>query len=374
MTEVELVNVFTHTGRGGNPCPIVIDASNLTAAGMQSVARRFGHESGFVLPAPSGDADYAFRFWVPRHEMEMCGHATIGALWVLATKGRLPGEQVRIETRSGSVTGYVDRVDSGEPSVEISQPVGKVVDLSRAEEEDVLSTLKLSRRDLLDMPVQNAVTSRVKTLIRSRASASSTSWCRTRRGSRRAAGGSGPPDFTPTPSNIRANGASRRDSFRSHQATRKMLPPALPPRRSRSDAQERPGRAQQRADHHHAGPGDGVVVRDPGAARLRRQPACGVPAWRLRHARGATCLAALAGRRRDGALDLGLQRCSQKIDHGANAGQHAAPGRKLGPFLFWDTPGGNISGYLARSTNLSCANALSPESSGSFSAALETAR
>jgi len=165
MTEVELVNVFTHMGRGGNPCPIVIDASNLLAAGMQSVAQQFGHESGFVLPSPGLESDYVFRFWVPRHEMEMCGHATIGALWVLATKGRLPGEQVRIETRSGSVTGYVDRVDSGDPSVEISQPVGKVVDLSHAEEEDILSTLKLSRRDLLDLPVQNAVTSRVKTLI-----------------------------------------------------------------------------------------------------------------------------------------------------------------------------------------------------------------
>jgi PhzF family phenazine biosynthesis protein len=165
MTEVELVNVFTHMGRGGNPCPIVIDASNLPAEAMQSVAQHFRHESGFVLPSPGLDSDYSFRFWVPRHEMEMCGHATIGALWVLATKGRLPGEQVRIETRSGSVTGYVDRAGSGDPSVEISQPVGKVVDLSRADEEDVLSTLKLSRRDLLDLPIQNAVTSRVKTLI-----------------------------------------------------------------------------------------------------------------------------------------------------------------------------------------------------------------
>ena len=165
MTEIELVNVFTHMGRGGNPCPIVVDASNLTAEGMQSVARQFGHESGFVLPAPGLDSDYVFRFWVPRHEMEMCGHATIGALWLLATKGLLSGEQVRIETRSGAVTGYVDRANSPEPSVEISQPVGKVVDLTRAEEEDVLSVLKLSRRDLLDLPVQNAVTSRVKTLI-----------------------------------------------------------------------------------------------------------------------------------------------------------------------------------------------------------------
>src|SRR5690349_8394476 len=144
---------------------LVIDASNLPAAGVQSVSQRFGHESGFVLPAPGLDSDYVLRFWVPRHEMEMCGHATIGALWVLATKGRLPSEQIRIETRSGSVTGYVDRAGSGDPSVEISQPVGKVVDLSRADEDDVLSTLKLSRRDLLDLPIQNAVTSRVKTLI-----------------------------------------------------------------------------------------------------------------------------------------------------------------------------------------------------------------
>jgi len=165
MTEIDLVNVFTHMGAGGNPCPIVVDASRLPAEGMQSVARHFGHESGFVLPAPSPDSDYAFRFWVPRHEMEMCGHATIGALWLLATKGLLSGEQVRIETRSGAVTGYVDRGSSGELSVEITQPVGKVVDLKRAEEEDVLSVLKLSRRDLLDLPIQNAVTSRVKTLI-----------------------------------------------------------------------------------------------------------------------------------------------------------------------------------------------------------------
>ena len=165
MTEIELVRVFTHMGRGGNPCPIVVDASRLASAGMQSVARHFGHESGFVLPAPGLDSDYTFRFWVPRHEMEMCGHATIGALWVLATKGRLTGEQLRIQTLSGVVTGYVDRESSGEPSVEISQPVGKVVDLTRAEEEQVLSALKLSRGDLLDLPVQNAVTSRVKTLV-----------------------------------------------------------------------------------------------------------------------------------------------------------------------------------------------------------------
>src|SRR6266496_2178051 len=109
MIEIELVNVFTSMGRGGNPCPIVVDASDLSDENMRSVTQHFGHESGFVVPAPNLDADYTFRFWVPRHEMEMCGHATIGALWVLATKGGLVADRVRIETLSGPVTGYVDR-------------------------------------------------------------------------------------------------------------------------------------------------------------------------------------------------------------------------------------------------------------------------
>lgn len=165
MDDIRLVNVFTHQGQGGNPCPIAIDAAGWGDGDMQAVARRFGHESGFVLPAASADFDYTFRFWVPRHEMEMCGHATIGALWCLARAGRLAADQVRIATRSGPVTGYVGLDPSGQPSIEISQPVGKVVDLTPAEEADVLSTLKLTHDDLLDLPIQNAVTSRVKTLI-----------------------------------------------------------------------------------------------------------------------------------------------------------------------------------------------------------------
>ncbi|MDB5617021.1 PhzF family phenazine biosynthesis isomerase [Tardiphaga sp.] len=165
MTDIKLVNVFTHNGAGGNPCPIVVDAAALSEADMQGIAADYGHESGFVMPARSGDADYIFRFWVPRHEMEMCGHATIGALWTLATTGRLRSGQVRIDTRSGPVTGFVDMARSEDPYVEITQPVGKVVDLTREQENSVLTALRISREDLLDLPLQNAVTSRVKTLI-----------------------------------------------------------------------------------------------------------------------------------------------------------------------------------------------------------------
>jgi PhzF family phenazine biosynthesis protein len=162
---VDLVNVFTCEGKGGNPCPIVCDAQGMSDGGMQEVAQRYGHESGFVLPPADSDSDYSFRFWVPRHEMEMCsGHATIGALWLLAAKGRTVAAQLRVATRSGAITGFVAR-ESGRISVEITQPPGNLRVLGREGSDAVLRALRLSRSDLLDLPIQNAVTSRVKTLV-----------------------------------------------------------------------------------------------------------------------------------------------------------------------------------------------------------------
>ncbi|MDB5487079.1 MAG: phenazine biosynthesis protein PhzF [Reyranella sp.] len=165
MAAVEVVNIFTIDGTGGNPCPIVVDARSFEPQDMKEVASRFGHESGFVLPPRSGDYDFAFRFWVPNHKMEMCGHATIGALWLLAKHDLLPGKTLRIETLSGPVTGFVTHDAEGQPSVEITQPVGKVVPLTREQEADVLGVLRLERKDLLDVPLHNAITSRVKTLV-----------------------------------------------------------------------------------------------------------------------------------------------------------------------------------------------------------------
>jgi PhzF family phenazine biosynthesis protein len=137
----------------------------MSSADMQDVARRFGRESGFVFSPKSGDYDFSFRFFVPNHKMEMCGHATIGALWVLMRQGRLPADTVRIETRSGPVTGFVTVGSDGQPAVEITQPAGKVVPLRRDEEAEVLLVLGIGREALAPLPVHNAVTSRVKTLI-----------------------------------------------------------------------------------------------------------------------------------------------------------------------------------------------------------------
>jgi len=167
MTAIEFVDVFTLDGAGGNPCPIVLDARGMSSADMQEVARRYGHESGFVLQADNEVHDFRFRFFVPGHEMEMCGHATIGALWLLYRQGQLSGDTVHIETKSGQVTGFVSRGHDGEPLIEITQPEGRVAPLpdAKVNEAELLSVLGITTNDLAPLPIQNACTSRVKTLV-----------------------------------------------------------------------------------------------------------------------------------------------------------------------------------------------------------------
>lgn len=165
MTSVDHVNVFTHRGKGGNPCPLVVDAKGMSADEMQAVARKYGHESGFVLPAESEDYDLALRFYVPNHEMEMCGHATVGALWLLARNSLLSKTTVRVATRSGPVTGFLSKGTDGTPKVEITQPAGRVGALTNDQTNDVLDALGVGRDALEDLPLHNAVTSRTKTLV-----------------------------------------------------------------------------------------------------------------------------------------------------------------------------------------------------------------
>ncbi|CAN7143785.1 PhzF family phenazine biosynthesis protein [Bosea sp. LjRoot90] len=154
---VFMVNVFSNGPGGGNPAPIVVDAQQLDGEAMRAVAARHGHESAFVMPGRDG-CDYQLRFFVPNHEMEMCGHATLGTIWLLDHLGELPQRTVSIATLSGPVQA---RIDDGQASV--SQSRGRSTDVD--DPAAVLDVLGLRPSDLLDYPVVNAATSRVKTLV-----------------------------------------------------------------------------------------------------------------------------------------------------------------------------------------------------------------
>lgn len=160
--EINVLNVFPGGLGGGNPAPIVTDASGLDAAEMKAIATRYGYESGFVFPAGDKEqADFQFRFFVPNHEMEMCGHATIGALWALRDQGSIAAGNYRIETLSGLVEADVPE----DGPISISQPEGRVEKLAAGDRAKVLEVLRIAEGDLVEQRILNAATSRVKTLV-----------------------------------------------------------------------------------------------------------------------------------------------------------------------------------------------------------------
>jgi PhzF family phenazine biosynthesis protein len=133
----------------------------MDAAAMQALAASHGHESGFILPPENpAVADYRFRFFVPAHEMEMCGHATLGAAWLLRQRGVARRDVLRIETLSGPVRAIFGQGGA----VEITQPAGRVTEIAGSEA--VLEALGLTASDLAPGGlIWNAATSRVKTLV-----------------------------------------------------------------------------------------------------------------------------------------------------------------------------------------------------------------
>ena len=162
MPSVEQVDVFCVGAKGGNPAPIVIDAASMSTDEMQSIAQAYGHEAGFVLPpTDTRKADLRYRFFVPLAEMDMCGHGTLGTTWLLAHRGRLKAGEVRVETRSGIVRCRIS--DSG--SVAVAQPAAKITEVAADKRAEIISVLGISERDLLDLPILNATTSRTKTLV-----------------------------------------------------------------------------------------------------------------------------------------------------------------------------------------------------------------
>ncbi len=97
--EIWRVNSFTERPFSGNPAGVVPGADGLSDELMQSIAAELNDlsETAFVLKAGDDDADIGLRYFTSTTEVDLCGHATIAALFALAWSGRIAG---RDETRT----------------------------------------------------------------------------------------------------------------------------------------------------------------------------------------------------------------------------------------------------------------------------------
>jgi PhzF family phenazine biosynthesis protein len=97
------VDAFTDHAFGGNPAAVLVLKKEADTRWMQLVASEMNlSETAFVTAEDDG---FRLRWFTPRTEVDLCGHATLAAAHVLWESGVLsPESEARFHTRSGVLT------------------------------------------------------------------------------------------------------------------------------------------------------------------------------------------------------------------------------------------------------------------------------
>jgi PhzF family phenazine biosynthesis protein len=96
------VDAFTGELFAGNPAGVCILSAFLTGSTMQKIAIENRHSNtAFVVPRADGDFD--LRWFTPKIEDDLCGHATLASAYVLAMR-KHNAWPVHFHTRSGMLT------------------------------------------------------------------------------------------------------------------------------------------------------------------------------------------------------------------------------------------------------------------------------
>ena len=135
---ISQVDAFTDRPFAGNPAVVCVLAEPVEDQWMQDVAAEMNlSETAFALRLGS-ERKFNLRWFTPKSEVDLCGHATLATAHVLWDEGHLPiNEPARFETRSGLLTAR-----RGPSGIELDFPAepieGSITD------PDVLASLRLA--------------------------------------------------------------------------------------------------------------------------------------------------------------------------------------------------------------------------------------
>lgn len=101
--KVSYYEAFSDIPGKGNPAGIVFDAQKLSEEEMQTIAWKVGfNETVFIQSSKVGDI--RLRYFTPGHEIKLCGHGTVAAVYGLKEKGLLEKTaDITIETLAGVI-------------------------------------------------------------------------------------------------------------------------------------------------------------------------------------------------------------------------------------------------------------------------------
>jgi PhzF family phenazine biosynthesis protein len=93
------VDAFTERPFEGNPAAVCILRSMKEDSWLQAVAREMNlSETAFLVKQPD---HFDLRWFTPKVEVALCGHATLASAHILWQEGQATGDEIRFSTRSG---------------------------------------------------------------------------------------------------------------------------------------------------------------------------------------------------------------------------------------------------------------------------------
>jgi len=125
------IDAFTNRPFAGNPAAVCLLEHEADAAWMQSVAAEMNlSETAFVRPLDNG---FSLRWFTPKVEVDLCGHATLASAHALWSEGLVRGSHtIHFHTKSGILSctqaGQFIELDFPGSAVELVDPPGGLLD------------------------------------------------------------------------------------------------------------------------------------------------------------------------------------------------------------------------------------------------------
>jgi predicted PhzF superfamily epimerase YddE/YHI9 len=105
-----VVDAFASRAFTGNPAAVCILDAPLTDNFLASIANEFNlSETAYLIK--NGQDSWGLRWFTPACEVNLCGHATLAAAWVLWREQSVTAPILRFTTRSGELT--AERIGDG---------------------------------------------------------------------------------------------------------------------------------------------------------------------------------------------------------------------------------------------------------------------
>lgn len=96
------IDSFTKEKFMGNPAGVIINADGLKDDEMKNIARELNNsETAFIFSSNSNEYDVHVRFFTPKNEVPICGHATIAAHYARAIENNLSTSRIYQKTGAG---------------------------------------------------------------------------------------------------------------------------------------------------------------------------------------------------------------------------------------------------------------------------------